>query len=52
MNSLKFFPEVIISSGSFHQDRRIIFTSNHSFFIFSKLSFVAFSPAESQSKQR
>jgi hypothetical protein len=52
INTLKSFQEVIISSGSFQPDNKIIFTSKPSFFIFSKESFVAFCPASSPSKQR
>jgi hypothetical protein len=43
---------LIISSGSFHFGRDIILTSNQLFFIFSRDAFVAYSQAESQSKQR
>jgi len=52
MYSLKSFHELTISSGSFHLGSEIIFTSKPSFFIFSRLAFVAFSQAVSQSKQR
>jgi hypothetical protein len=52
INSLKSFQAEIISSGSFQAGREIILTSNQSFFIFSKLSFVAFCQALSQSKHK
>ncbi|MDP2396291.1 MAG: hypothetical protein Q8S84_01965 [bacterium] len=50
--SWKFQPDFITSSGSFHSGKYIILTSNQLFFIFSSADFVAFSPAESQSKHK
>jgi len=50
--SLKSHHDFIISSGSFHLGRDIIFTSNQLFFIFSRAAFVALLHAESQSKHK